>query len=100
MRLAVPERGVDTEPVNLGVGKAAWEVVRGGSWNNNPDNARATHRNDDDPDNRNNKRGPRSVASFDYHVADRLLELQHELRTAAYRPGPYVQSSRNPTSCA
>ena len=36
------------------------------------------------------KRGRPSVASFDYHVADRLLELQHELRTGAYRPGPYV----------
>jgi hypothetical protein len=32
-------------------------VVRGGSWNNNRDNARCAYRNDNDPDNRNNNLG-------------------------------------------
>lgn len=36
------------------------------------------------------KRGRDSVASFDHERADRLLELQHELKTVSYRPGPYV----------
>ncbi len=38
-------------------------VVRGGSWNNNQDNARAAYRNHNDPDNRNNNMGFRVVCS-------------------------------------
>ncbi len=37
--------------------------LRGGSWNNNQDNARAAFRNDNDPDNRNNNIGLRVVCS-------------------------------------
>jgi formylglycine-generating enzyme required for sulfatase activity len=36
-------------------------VVRGGSWNNNRDNARASNRNHNHPDNRNNNIGLRLV---------------------------------------
>jgi hypothetical protein len=36
-------------------------VLRGGSWNNNHDNARATYRNHNDPGNRNNNIGVRLV---------------------------------------
>jgi hypothetical protein len=36
-------------------------VVRGGSWNNNQHNARASVRNDNHPDNRNNNIGFRVV---------------------------------------
>ncbi|MEF8711987.1 MAG: SUMF1/EgtB/PvdO family nonheme iron enzyme [Accumulibacter sp.] len=36
-------------------------VVRGGSWNNNRDNARCAYRNDNDPGNRNNNLGLRLV---------------------------------------
>jgi hypothetical protein len=36
-------------------------VLRGGAWNNNQDNARASNRNDNDPDNRNNNIGFRVV---------------------------------------
>jgi len=32
-------------------------VNRGGSWNNDADNARAANRNDNDPDNRNDNLG-------------------------------------------
>jgi hypothetical protein len=32
-------------------------VVRGGSWNNNQDNARTAYRNNNTPDNRNNNLG-------------------------------------------
>jgi len=38
-------------------------VVRGGSWNNPQDNARAAYRNHNDPDNRNNDIGFRVVCS-------------------------------------
>jgi len=38
-------------------------VLRGGSWINNPDNARAAIRNRNDPDNRNNNIGFRVVCS-------------------------------------
>jgi hypothetical protein len=34
-----------------------WRVVRGGSWINNQDNARASYRNNNRPDNRNNNIG-------------------------------------------
>ena len=36
-------------------------VLRGGSWNNNPDNCRAANRNRNTPDNRNNNNGFRVV---------------------------------------
>jgi len=32
-------------------------VLRGGSWNNNPDNARCAYRNDNNPDNDNDNNG-------------------------------------------
>jgi retron-type reverse transcriptase len=35
------------------------------------------------------KRGRSPAASFEFQVADRLLELQDELVTDTYRPGPY-----------
>jgi hypothetical protein len=41
--------------------------LRGGSWNNNSDNARADNRNRNNPDNRNNNRGFRVVSSV--HIA-------------------------------
>jgi formylglycine-generating enzyme required for sulfatase activity len=37
--------------------------LRGGSWNNNPDNCRAANRNNNTPDNRNNNYGFRVVVS-------------------------------------
>ena len=36
-------------------------VLRGGSWNNNRDNARCAYRNHNDPGNRNNNLGLRLV---------------------------------------
>jgi len=36
------------------------------------------------------KRGGASVARFELQVADRLVELQAELRAKTYRPGPYT----------
>jgi len=35
------------------------------------------------------KRGRRAAATFEYNLADQLLELQHELVTRNYQPGPY-----------
>jgi hypothetical protein len=42
-------------------------VLRGGGWNNNPDNARATNRNRNNPDNRNNNIGFRLLRSPTLH---------------------------------
>jgi formylglycine-generating enzyme required for sulfatase activity len=36
-------------------------VLRGGAWNNNPQNARAASRNRNEPTNRNNRLGARLV---------------------------------------
>ncbi|MBU0639007.1 MAG: SUMF1/EgtB/PvdO family nonheme iron enzyme [Planctomycetes bacterium] len=36
--------------------------MRGGSWNNNPNNCRSANRNNSTPDNRNNNNGFRVVA--------------------------------------
>jgi len=36
------------------------------------------------------KRSTASVARFEFQVADRLVELQDELRTRSYHPGPYT----------
>ena len=62
------------ESVTIGVrqashrGGVAWgrlvfgrRVLRGGSWNNNPDNLRSANRNRNNPDNRNNNIGFRLV---------------------------------------
>ncbi len=38
-------------------------MLRGGSWNNNTENARCAYRNRNEPDNRNNNVGFRLVAS-------------------------------------
>lgn len=35
------------------------------------------------------KRGHANVAGFDHRLEDNLLQLQEELQTCAYRPGPY-----------
>jgi RNA-directed DNA polymerase len=36
------------------------------------------------------KRGKQAAAAFEYCLADNLLELEHELRTKSYQPGPYT----------
>ncbi|MBQ7634860.1 MAG: SUMF1/EgtB/PvdO family nonheme iron enzyme [Bacteroidaceae bacterium] len=41
-------------------------VNRGGSWNNNPQNCRASNRNNNTPDNRNNNLGLRLVLQFSF----------------------------------
>ena len=46
-------------------------VVRGGSWNNNRDNARASYRNHNDPTNRNNSLGFEWCVSPTSHGASR-----------------------------
>jgi hypothetical protein len=50
-----------SEQVNLS--STANRVVRGGSWNNDQDNARAAYRNRNNPDNRNNNVGFRLVCA-------------------------------------
>ena len=54
-------------------------VLRGGSWNNNQDNARASNRNNNNPNNRNNNNGfrlvvrPTSKANFHKAAGVHLL---------------------------
>ncbi len=45
----------------------AGRVLRGGSWNNNPQNCRSANRNNNTPDNRNNNIGFRVVVSAGVH---------------------------------
>ncbi len=53
-------------------------MLRGGSWNNNPDNVRLSARNNNNPDNRNNNIGFRVLCSShigicsDTRIANRL----------------------------
>jgi hypothetical protein len=42
----------------------AKELLRGGSWNNDPRNCRSAYRNHNSPDNRNNNLGFRLVSSM------------------------------------
>ncbi|OQW40086.1 MAG: hypothetical protein A4S08_05830 [Proteobacteria bacterium SG_bin4] len=42
--------------------------MRGGSWNNNPDNARSAARNNNHPDNRNNNIGFRVLCSSHINI--------------------------------
>ncbi len=39
-------------------------VIRGGSWNNNPQNLRSAYRNNDRPENRNDNVGFRLVSTM------------------------------------
>jgi hypothetical protein len=44
--------------LGVGLGLPVWtRALRGGSWNNNQDNARAAYRNNNHPNNRNNNNG-------------------------------------------
>ena len=52
---------VGGKPVGRPVNES--RVLRGGSWNNNQENARADYRNHNHPDNRNNNIGFRVVCS-------------------------------------
>ena len=45
------------EPTNTSVRAEGSRVLRGGSWNNNQDNARCAYRNNNHPQNRNNNIG-------------------------------------------
>lgn len=36
------------------------------------------------------KRGHANVAAFEHHLEDHLFQLQHELQTQTYHPGPYT----------
>ncbi len=48
----------------IGPGPSEGRVLRGGSWNNNPQNCRSAYRNRNNPDNRNDHRGFRVLLHF------------------------------------
>jgi hypothetical protein len=62
-------------------------VLRGGSWNNNPDNLRSANRNDNAPDNRNNNVGCR-VASTLRRRSRGVRVSGHVERATEESPGP------------
>ena len=45
----------------MGIPISGLRVLRGGSWNNNPNRLRSAYRNNNTPDNRNNNNGFRLV---------------------------------------
>jgi len=53
-------------------------VLRGGSWNNTPNNARAANRNRNDTTNRNNNNGFRLARSLPLAGADTFKEVLGE----------------------
>ena len=63
--------------------------MRGGSWNNNQDNARCAVRNRNQPDNRNNNNGFRVVLLCSAHVPLALLLVPPRggMAHRDYRPG-------------
>jgi hypothetical protein len=58
-------------------------VVRGGSWNNNENNARAAYRNRNNPDNYNNNVGFRVVFSHNFLFTGNACCLYVLNKTAA-----------------
>ena len=66
-----------------GVSRNQAGVLRGGSWINNPDNARASNRNRNRPDNRNHNNGFRVVSSAHIPAVTGLTGIvDHGLRYA------------------
>ena len=63
------------------MGPAAGRVVRGGSWNNNRDNAACSYRNNEHPNNRNNNLG--------FRCAKTPPAFAHTAAEAAGRPSFY-----------
>ncbi|MFZ4629996.1 MAG: formylglycine-generating enzyme family protein, partial [Blastocatellia bacterium] len=73
---------------------AARRLVRGGSWNNNQDNARAAYRNNNHPANRNNNIGFRVVGGL---RPTPLSPLQGgSIPTGVSRASPFDQGRRSP----
>ena len=56
-------------------------VLRGGSWNNNPNNLRAANRNNNDPTNRNNNIGFRLASTLRTARADTFTDVPGEFRS-------------------
>jgi hypothetical protein len=65
-----------------GVPRKQTRVLRGGSWNNNADNARGVQRNRNSPDNRNDNNGFRVVSSHIPASANPGEIADHGLRYA------------------
>lgn len=56
-------------------------ALRGGSWNNNTDNLRASNRNNNDPTNRNNNNGFRLASTLRTAGADTFTDVPGEFRS-------------------
>jgi hypothetical protein len=60
-------------------------VLRGGSWNNDPANARAAYRNDNDPTNANDNNGARLVVARAAHDSTARASKPGRVRSGAHR---------------
>ena len=69
-------------------------VLRGGSWNNNADNARAVQRNRNNPGNRNDNRGFRLVSSA--HIAASATVARDRRPRFAIREGGAKRAREHP----
>jgi hypothetical protein len=74
--------------------------LRGGSFNNSPENLRSANRDDDNPENRDRNRnnGFRCVRVPPQHAA--LGAMQHLPGLCAPHPGPPVPVARRPSGRA
>ncbi len=90
---------------SLSAGSGNWRVLRGGSFNNNADNARAAYRNNNVTGNRNNENGFRVVVvrrstPLYFLVCEGLsLSVIRNPRTDKSRDTAYEMSPSSPDSC-
>ncbi|MBI1880036.1 MAG: SUMF1/EgtB/PvdO family nonheme iron enzyme, partial [Chloroflexi bacterium] len=77
------------------------KVLRGGSWNNNENNARASNRNNNNPNNQNDNIGFRCVAAAPGVVSASQVHRVHGRGASApgehSRPGPGWAAVANST---
>ncbi|MBN1655178.1 MAG: SUMF1/EgtB/PvdO family nonheme iron enzyme [Deltaproteobacteria bacterium] len=82
----------------VGLKPKGGRVLRGGSWNNNPDNCRSAARNRNNPDNRNNNNGFRLVLHFHRLRANSCRArnpgvqgpLERGLESPGFGPAPFL----------
>jgi hypothetical protein len=77
------------EPTYLDAGRVA-QLLRGGSWNNNPRNCRSAYRNHNQPDNANNNIGLRVVCLPQHPSPSEPLEGIPAGALEGSRPAPEI----------
>ena len=78
-KVSVKPALVPVRRIFISCSRKDFRYVRGGGWNNNPDNARSANRNRNAPDNRNNNIG--------FRLARTLEGLKQDLLSMVRTPG-------------